>query len=102
LAAIRLNPCHNKDCSAYAPHKCKVTEWLTPPIQDDADWNLIFRRSGKYILHYYKRQEPQETTIPQLVYINDILIIKIDKFDLATDMEPQDITWLQQNLKILL
>lgn len=102
LAAVRLNACDNKYCSEYAPHRCQITEWLTPPALDDAQWKLFLHRADKHILHYYKREVSQETTIPQLVHINDILIIKTDNCDLATDMDSQDITWFQDNLQMML
>jgi hypothetical protein len=101
-AAIALDPCENAHCSLNALHRCRVAEWITPPATEHRDWHLSSRSFGTYKLYYYKRQTVTEATVPQIVHIGDILIIKVDGCGLAVDMSAEDLAWVKENLNAML
>jgi hypothetical protein len=58
--------------------------------------------TGKYKLYFYKRLTVTAASIPQVVHIGDILIIKVDSCGLAEDMREQDLDWVKEHLKSML
>lgn len=98
LASVLIDPCHQKHCSEYALHRLRVKQWLSPPSLDRSAWSFVSRRTGDYMLHYYCRQIPKDATVPQIVYIGDILFLKLDGCGNVADMTAQDVTWIMDNM----
>ena len=102
LASVGIDHCDQEDCSAYALHRCRILQWLLPPASDYPAWTLVSRQTGKYMIHYYTRQIPKEATIPQILYIGDILLLKLNSCGNVADMMTHDITWIKENLVTML
>ena len=54
------------------------------------------------MLYYYSRQTPGNTTSPPILFIGDILVLKLDHSDVVLDMTTQDLIWLEQNFASML
>jgi hypothetical protein len=65
-------------------------------------WHLSSRSFGSYKLYYYKHQTITDATVPQIVHVGDILVIKVDDCGLATDMTGEDIAWVKDNISAML
>jgi hypothetical protein len=100
-ATIGLDSCKNEHCSRYALHRCRVTEWISPPATGLTGWHLSSCSFGEYKLYYYKRQTVTDAAFPQIVHIGDVLIIKIDGCGLVTDMAGEDLAWVKENLNAM-
>jgi hypothetical protein len=101
-ASVALEPCDVEGCSVFSMHRCRLSQWLSPPALEPPSWTLVSRQSRGYLLSYYSRKTPPDVSGSQIDFIGDILVLKLECPSVVADMTAEDIVWVEENLLSLL
>jgi hypothetical protein len=98
-AAVGFDSCGGH----VALHRCHISQWLSPPPSSGSVvWTFVSCHHEEFAVHYYKWQTFGDAATPRVVYVGDILVLKVDSGDTVSDMSTSDFEWVKEHFQSML